>query len=141
MLFSMNASKLKKHAPDAHTFLEVIGARWGNAAHLTFLFFGLLTNIIGKLTQASFFLLRVQSGLTILVSVSASLKHAYSRRFSSCQRHLRHANPCSLFLNSSLSLRIRFLRRYPSSSILRLRPHYHPTLLHLGIHVHCIRYK
>lgn len=48
MLFAMNASKLKKHAPDAHTFLEVIGARWGLAAHLTFMFFGLLTNLIGK---------------------------------------------------------------------------------------------
>lgn len=47
MLFAMNAAKLKKHAPDAHTFLEVIGARWGKAAHFTFMFFGLLTNVIG----------------------------------------------------------------------------------------------
>ncbi|WWC91399.1 uncharacterized protein L201_006343 [Kwoniella dendrophila CBS 6074] len=46
LLFAMIASKLKQHAPYCHTFLEIIYARWGRAAHLTFLFFGLATNII-----------------------------------------------------------------------------------------------
>lgn len=46
MLFAQNAAKLKLHAPDAHTFLEVLGKRWGVAGHLTFMFFGLLTNVI-----------------------------------------------------------------------------------------------
>jgi Na+/proline symporter len=42
----MIASKLKQHAPHCHTYLEIIRARWGAAAHITFLFFGLATNII-----------------------------------------------------------------------------------------------
>ncbi|KAK2463981.1 hypothetical protein APHAL10511_004032 [Amanita phalloides] len=46
LLFAMLAAKLKLNAPYAHTWLEIIGARWGTAAHLIFLFFGLATNII-----------------------------------------------------------------------------------------------
>jgi Na+/proline symporter len=42
----MIASKLKQHAPYCHTYLEIIRARWGKVAHLTFLFFGMATNII-----------------------------------------------------------------------------------------------
>lgn len=46
LLFAMIASKLKQHAPYCHTYLEIIKARWGTVAHLTFLFFGMATNII-----------------------------------------------------------------------------------------------
>lgn len=42
----MLAAKIKLNAPFCHTYLEIIRARWGTAAHLTFLFFGLVTNII-----------------------------------------------------------------------------------------------
>ncbi|TRM67086.1 hypothetical protein BD626DRAFT_546072 [Schizophyllum amplum] len=40
------AAKLKLNAPYAHTWLEIIGARWGTVAHLVFMFFGLATNVI-----------------------------------------------------------------------------------------------
>ncbi|KAF9027761.1 solute symporter family transporter [Hymenopellis radicata] len=46
MAFAQNAIQLKRNAPGAHTFLEVIGVRWGTFAHLSFMFFGLGTNII-----------------------------------------------------------------------------------------------
>ncbi|WWC67841.1 uncharacterized protein I206_101758 [Kwoniella pini CBS 10737] len=46
LLFAMIASKLKQNAPYCHTYLEIIRARWGKVAHLTFLFFGFATNII-----------------------------------------------------------------------------------------------
>ncbi|KAF9476731.1 urea transporter [Pholiota conissans] len=46
LLFAMLAAKLKLNAPYAHTWLEVIGARWGRAAHLVFMCFGLATNLI-----------------------------------------------------------------------------------------------
>ncbi|KAJ6551826.1 urea transporter [Mycena capillaripes] len=46
LLFAMIAAKLKLNAPYAHTWLEVVGARWGKTAHLVFMFFGLATNII-----------------------------------------------------------------------------------------------
>lgn len=37
---------MKRRAPTAHTFLEIVRARWGTAAHLVFTVFGFLTNII-----------------------------------------------------------------------------------------------
>ncbi|KAJ6480136.1 urea transporter [Mycena sanguinolenta] len=46
LLFAMIAAKLKMNAPYAHTWLEVVGARWGKTAHLVFMFFGFATNII-----------------------------------------------------------------------------------------------
>ncbi|KIM24913.1 hypothetical protein M408DRAFT_228455 [Serendipita vermifera MAFF 305830] len=46
LLFAQLAAKLKLNAPNAHTFLEIIGERWGTVAHLIFLFFGLATNIV-----------------------------------------------------------------------------------------------
>ncbi|KAJ7667142.1 Sodium:solute symporter family-domain-containing protein [Mycena rosella] len=46
MAFAQNAIQLKLNAPGAHTFLEVIGLRWGTLSHLSFMFFGLGTNII-----------------------------------------------------------------------------------------------
>ncbi|KAI0292035.1 urea transporter [Russula brevipes] len=46
LLFAMLAAKLKLNAPYAHTWLEIVHARWGVVAHLIFMFFGLATNII-----------------------------------------------------------------------------------------------
>lgn len=46
ILFSILAVQVKRRAPTCHTFLEVIEARWGKLAHIVFLIFGLLTNII-----------------------------------------------------------------------------------------------
>lgn len=34
------AAKLKLNAPRAHTWLEIVAARWGTLAHLVFMFFG-----------------------------------------------------------------------------------------------------
>ncbi|KAG6867648.1 hypothetical protein C0993_012758 [Termitomyces sp. T159_Od127] len=42
------AAKLKLNAPNAHTWLEIVGERWGTLAHSVFLFFGLATNIINS---------------------------------------------------------------------------------------------
>ncbi|KAI0635141.1 urea transporter [Trametes polyzona] len=46
LLFAQLAAKLKLNAPHAHTWLEIVGARWGTVAHLVFMFFGFATNII-----------------------------------------------------------------------------------------------
>lgn len=40
------AAKLKLNAPHAHTWLEIVAARWGTVAHMVFMFFGLATNVI-----------------------------------------------------------------------------------------------
>merc|ERR1719506_362487 len=46
LLFGILAIKVKQHCPNAHTFLEIIDARWGKAAHLTFLIFAFFTNFL-----------------------------------------------------------------------------------------------
>ncbi|EJU01843.1 urea transporter [Dacryopinax primogenitus] len=46
LLFAMLAAKLKMNAPNAHTWLEIVGVRWGTTAHIILMFFGLATNII-----------------------------------------------------------------------------------------------
>lgn len=40
LLFAQLAAKLKLNAPYAHTWLEIVGARWGTLAHCIFMFFG-----------------------------------------------------------------------------------------------------
>jgi hypothetical protein len=49
LLFATLAIELKRRAPNAHTYLEIIKARYGTFAHLVFLVFGLATNILVSL--------------------------------------------------------------------------------------------
>jgi len=44
LLFATLAIELKRRAPNAHTFLEVIKARYGTTAHIVFIVFGLMTS-------------------------------------------------------------------------------------------------
>lgn len=53
LLFATLAITLKKCAPNAHTFLEAIRARYGAPAHFTFIVFGLLTNVLVSLMLLS----------------------------------------------------------------------------------------
>lgn len=46
LLFGVLAINLKKVAPSAHTVCEIVKARWGKTAHMTFLFFCFCANII-----------------------------------------------------------------------------------------------
>lgn len=46
LLFATLAIELKKVAPNAHTFIEVVKVRYGAVAHLVYVFFALLTNFI-----------------------------------------------------------------------------------------------
>ncbi|KAK5047488.1 hypothetical protein LTR84_006585 [Exophiala bonariae] len=46
LLFATLAIELKRRAPNAHTFLEVIKARYGVVTHIVFMVFGLMTNIL-----------------------------------------------------------------------------------------------
>lgn len=49
LLFATLAIELKRRAPNAHTFLEVIKARYGTLPHVVFMVFGLVTNILVSL--------------------------------------------------------------------------------------------
>jgi len=46
LLFGILAIEVKRRARTAHTVCEMVLARWGKAAHLSFIFFCFLTNII-----------------------------------------------------------------------------------------------
>ena len=46
ILFCVVAIELKRRAPFAHTFLEVVHARYGRAGHFIFIIFCLSTNIL-----------------------------------------------------------------------------------------------
>jgi urea-proton symporter len=46
LLFGVIAISLKKVAPSAHTVCEIVKARWGFHAHITFLFFAFCANTI-----------------------------------------------------------------------------------------------
>eukprot|EP01018_Ginkgo_biloba_P005332 Gb_35926 [translate_table: standard] len=46
LLFGIMAIEIKRKAPHAHTVCEIVRARWGFAAHIVFLTFCFLTNII-----------------------------------------------------------------------------------------------
>jgi urea-proton symporter len=49
ILFATLAVTMKKRAPNAHTFLEVVRARYGAPAHFTFMVFGVVTNTLVSL--------------------------------------------------------------------------------------------
>jgi hypothetical protein len=46
LLFGILAIEIKRRAPTCHTVCELVLARWGPAAHKTFIYFSLLTSII-----------------------------------------------------------------------------------------------
>ncbi|KAF1351802.1 solute symporter family transporter [Delphinella strobiligena] len=46
LMFSILACKVKMNAPRCHTYLEIIQARYGTVAHLVFMFFAFVTNIL-----------------------------------------------------------------------------------------------
>lgn len=46
LLFGVIAISLKKVAPSAHTVCEIVRARWGKTAHITFLCFAFAANVI-----------------------------------------------------------------------------------------------
>lgn len=46
LLFSYLAVLVKRRAPSCHTFLEIIRVRWGTVAHIVFVVFAFLTNVI-----------------------------------------------------------------------------------------------
>ena len=91
LLFATLAIELKRRAPNAHTFLEVIRARYGVYAHLVFTVFGLMTNILVTAMVS----LPLQLQIRMLRKISAALGR--ERR---CEFVDRHAYSCGLFLTT-----------------------------------------
>jgi Na+/proline symporter len=66
ILFATIAIELKRRAPNAHTFLEVIRARYGAVTHIVFMVFGVCTNIL--VTS-----MLLTGGSAVVTSVSSSI--------------------------------------------------------------------
>lgn len=81
------AAKLKLNAPFAHTWLEIVGARWGTAAHLVFMFFGYVN---ASFVCRLFYLTRKQP-----CDEHHSIIHAYSGRLCNCHRPHGYEYDCS----------------------------------------------
>lgn len=74
LLFATLAIELKRKAPNAHTFLEVIRARYGVYAHLVFIVFGLMTNILVRrnMYQAKFIVSKLIAQVTAMLLTGGS---------------------------------------------------------------------
>lgn len=46
LIFALVAAKLKSNAPNCTTYLEIVKERWGTTAHLIFMFFAIVTNVL-----------------------------------------------------------------------------------------------
>ena len=46
LLFSILAIEVKRKCPNIHTVLEIVKARWGTPAHIVFLCFCFMCNVI-----------------------------------------------------------------------------------------------
>lgn len=124
----MLAAKLKLNSPNAHTFLEIIGARWGTAAHLIFLFFGLATNMC---VRRSF--IRFQTDASPL---QYRIFHVNSWRVRNSDRPHRDEHYCRMFPHP---YRRRYLRRgwwNACDALVRLYAHYRVVRYHLDFHLH-----
>lgn len=69
VLFSCLAVLVKRRAPSCHTFLEIVLARWGTVAHLVFVVFAFLTNII----VTSMLILGGSATVTALTGINTDL--------------------------------------------------------------------
>lgn len=126
LLFATLAIELKRKAPNAHTFLEVIRARYGVYTHVVYIVFGLMTNILvtamlltggsavvtsltGMPTAAACFLLPVGVVLyTVFGGIKATFLTDYVHTVSSPHgfyslRGFRWLAHCGMFQASPLS--------------------------------------
>lgn len=99
LLFGILAIEVKRKAPNAHTFLEIVKARHGSRNHIVFMIFGFLANIIvtamlllggaavltdltGMSTEAALFLMPVSVILyTMIGGLKATFLASYIHSF------------------------------------------------------------
>lgn len=123
LLFATLAIELKRRAPNAHTYLEIIKARYGTVAHIVFLVFGLATNILVSLMLivGGSATVNALTGMhTIAASKCADYHHLQ------CKRLIEYRS-----LPPSRWRRCLHPRRRPQGDHLdRLGPHLYPSAHH-----------
>ena len=70
LLFGIIAIEIKRKCPNCHTFLEIVDARWGFGAHITFAVFAMFTNFLvtGMLLVGGAAVMNAASGMSIGVA-------------------------------------------------------------------------
>ena len=111
ILFATIAIELKRRAPNAHTFLEVIRARYGGVTHVVFMVFGIFTNIL--VTS-----MLLTGGSAVVTSVSSRDSHCYP--ILTLEAH-RNANCGSMLFTSSRCRSLYHVWRHQSHILDRLR--------------------
>jgi hypothetical protein len=125
-MFSVLACKTKQNAPRCHTFLEIINARYGKIAHLVFMLFAFVTNILvgSQLLLGGSAVVTSLTGMNVYAAIF--LIPTGKCQVDNQEAHSLHIHRC---------LRIRYSRR--SSCYLSLRllshldPHDHHPLLYV----------
>ena len=137
LLFATLAIELKRRAPNAHTFLEVIRARYGVYAHLVYTVFGLMTNVLVT-TMVSLLSHAQTSKLT-----SFSVAYRWERR-----RYIvdRRTYTCSMLSFAHRRGPVYHSRRDQGHVLNGLRTycddsHHHIHLCFHGIHYQCQSWK
>lgn len=117
LLFAMLSAKLKLNAPSAHTWLEIVSARWGKTAHIVFMFFGLSTNVI----VSAMLCLGGSATVTDLTGtcIYFSLSVVFCARRANNVR-VRHEHDCSVLFDSCWSLYLRYGRWNACHAFMRL---------------------
>ena len=117
LLFATLAIELKRKAPNAHTFLEIIRARYGVYAHLVFTVFGLMTNVLVRHNR------HVKSDCRI--NAPEGDGYPSDRRLCCCNLPHGHADCGSLFSSTNWRRSVHDCGRDQSDFPHRLRSYGH----------------
>lgn len=130
LMFSILACKVKQNAPRCHTYLEIVKARYGTVAHLVFMVFAFVTNILvgSQLLLGGSAVVTSLTGMPVYAAVFLIPVGKYSLR-SSCWRGA----------NRDRCLRICYSRWSTSDFYLRLQPYLDPHDHHPLLHVQRVR--
>lgn len=133
LLFATLAIELKKRAPNAHTFLEVIRARYGVYGHLVFTVFGLMTNILVTAMLLTgtlpFHYLHYES--RIGVNLKATVSDYCRRRLGRCYFIDRHAYGSGMLSTPCRSRHVHHCGWHQGNILDRLCPYSHDPRHHL----------
>lgn len=125
LMFSILACKVKQNAPRCHTYLEIIKARYGTAAHLVFMLFAFVTNIL----VGSQLLLggsAVVTSLTGMPVYAAIFLIPVGRAMCNDSKHQANPPRCMCIRDSWRTQSYLFVRLQPHSD-----PHDHYPLFHV----------
>jgi len=125
LMFSILACKVKQNAPRCHTYLEIIKARYGTFAHLVFMVFAMVTNILvgSQLLLGGSAVVTSLTGMPVYAAVFLIPVGGYDARDESRDT------------DNNRCVCLRYPRWSASDFHLRLQPHFDPDDHYPLLHV------